>query len=128
MYMRRIEVIFSPKIMLFGVYKKLTFASHAREIAGCVSRKLSSLRRLPNLLDLEGCGILYQSQVRPLIVYCTMIWSKCSNTNFGQLNVIQRRAKHLIDTQTPPGSSCLRGPLRQNVVFFIGEKLSLGSG
>ena len=129
-----VEIKLAPSIRLLGITvdEKLTFASHVREIAARASRKLSSIRRISSLLDHNGCCILYKSQVRPMMEYCPLTWSSCSKSHSDLLEVVQRRAKRLIDSKAPTGSSGLKlQPLQHRrevsalCVFYKVHRLNL---
>ncbi|KAG0716749.1 hypothetical protein GWK47_008954 [Chionoecetes opilio] len=60
-----------------GVDSGLTYTSHVRKVAKDVAWKLSCIRRVAHLLDAQGVGTLYKSQVRSLMEYSPLAWSSC---------------------------------------------------
>ena len=59
---------------------------------------------MSSLLDDIECCILYKSPVRQMMEYCPLTWSSSSKLHSDLFEVVQRRAKRLIDSEAPTGS------------------------
>ena len=92
-------VEFSKEINILGIIidSGLTFASHVKTVAIKAGRKLSSIRRISNILDSNSIKVLYNSQVLPVMEYCPLTWNGCPSSYLQKLDSVRDRAQRLID-------------------------------
>ena len=85
-------------INLLGVKldNQLNFVDHVKELAKKCGKKLSAIRRISYLLNSHGCQVLYNSQVRPIMEYASLVWSSCPPSYLQLLDKIQIKAINLI--------------------------------
>ena len=79
--------------------KHLTFTNHVRDLARKCGSKLACIRRVSHLLDRNGCSVLYNSQIRPLMEYSPLVWSSCPPSYLRLLDRVQERARRLVENR-----------------------------
>ena len=81
-----------------GVFidSKLTWSSHIIHTSKKVSKSIGILNKLKNILDEPTLLNFYNSLVHPYLMYCHIIWGKCSSTNMKKLIVLQKKSVRII--------------------------------
>uniref|UniRef100_A0A0P4VTV9 Reverse transcriptase domain-containing protein n=1 Tax=Scylla olivacea TaxID=85551 RepID=A0A0P4VTV9_SCYOL len=97
-----LELQESVKILGVEVDRGLRFDRHVKHIALKASHRVSSLRRVANLLDRRGRLLLYKAQIRPYLEYAALSWMSCAATHISKLDGIQRRALRLVEAAGAP--------------------------
>ena len=70
----------------------LTFNDHITDICKKSARQLAVLKRLGNLLTLQGKVAIFKSFISSNFNYCPLIWHFCSQCNTNKLEKVQERA------------------------------------
>ena len=85
-------------INLLGVNfdDKLNFIDHVKDMAEKCGKKLAAIRRISYFLNDKGCQVLYNSQVRPIMEYASLVWTSCPPSYLRLLDKIQKKAINLI--------------------------------
>ncbi|XP_063884696.1 uncharacterized protein LOC135113371 [Scylla paramamosain] len=97
-----LELQESVKILGVEVDQGLRFDRHLKHIALKASYRVSSLRRVANLLDRRGRLFLYKAQIRPYLEYAAISWMSCAATHISKLDGIQRRVLRLVEAAGAP--------------------------
>ena len=79
------------------ISKNLCWKSHILAIARSASCKLGFLVRSKHLFSAAQRLILYKSQIRPVLEYCSHVWGGGASTHLAILDSIQRKAVRLVD-------------------------------
>ncbi|KAG0715534.1 60S ribosomal protein L23 [Chionoecetes opilio] len=93
--------------------EKFGIQYHVRKVTKDAAWKLSCIRRVAHLLDAQGVGTLYKSQVRSLMEYSTLAWSSCPPSYLGLLDRVQARAQRLARLKAPEAAAQIIQPLQQ---------------
>ena len=74
----------------------MKFESHIRSIASKGNSRVGIIRKTFCTLNTENFPLLYKSLVRPILEYCTPIWSPFQRKDINELEKVQRRATKLV--------------------------------
>lgn len=74
----------------------LNFESHISNITAKANSRVGLIRRSFTTLNKHNFPILYKSLVRPLLEYCTPVWSPYLKKNISEIEKVQRRATKLV--------------------------------
>ena len=76
--------------------KELKFRSHIRNIVSKANSRVGIIKRTFEYLTIENFKILYKSQVRPVLEYCTDIWYPTYAKDMVEVEKVQKRATKLV--------------------------------
>ena len=93
------DLSFSNSLSLLGVSmsSNLSWKNHIHQVAKNASRRLGILFRARQYFTATQLLILYKSQVRPVMEYCSHIWAGSSACDLAILDRIQSKAVRLIN-------------------------------
>ncbi|KAG0717235.1 hypothetical protein GWK47_054864 [Chionoecetes opilio] len=94
----------SINILGVEVDSRLSFYRHLETVARRSSLRVTQLRRVRHLLDVDGLMRLYMAQVRPVMEYSPLTWMNSTQCHLSLLDKVQRRAECLI--QPTDGQQC----------------------
>ena len=96
---------------------ELTFDNHINYLSKKVSQRLGVLNRIKSCL-------YYDSMIRPILNYASVIWHMCSKENLGNILRLQKRAARLIlDAEPNSASVTLFNRLRW-LPFYIEARIA----
>ena len=78
------------------ISNKLSWTNHVTSIAKRASQRLGALYRVRSYLTKESILYLYKTQIRPILEYCSHLWSRSTATGTALLDRIQNRVNNLI--------------------------------
>ena len=80
-----------------GVYldEKLTWKNHIDHISLKISRGLSIMSRVRNILPLHVILMLYHTMIYPYLTYCNIVWGSAKCSVISKVQVLQKRAIRL---------------------------------
>jgi hypothetical protein len=81
------------------ISNKLSWTSHISCIAKRASQRLGALYRVRSYLTPESVLYLYKTQIRPILEYCSHLWSRSAASGIALLDRIQKRVCKLIGPQ-----------------------------
>ena len=87
------------RVSLLGVTlsNSLGWSTHIRQVARRASQRLGVLFRARAFFNSQQLFMLYKAQVRPVMEFCSHIWSSGPKSDLVILDHIQRKAVRLID-------------------------------
>ena len=91
-------------ILGISIHDDLNWNNHIKALAKSASRRLGVLYRAKKLFSSSQRLILYKAQVRPVMEYCSHVWSGAAASVVGILDRIQRKAIRFIDDELLTGS------------------------
>ena len=88
----------SSNVKLLGVNidSNLTFNDHVSSICAKTGRKLTALRRLVTLLNLDQRRILMKSFIESQFNYCPLVWMFHNRTLNSKIDKLQERALRIV--------------------------------
>ena len=88
----------SSNVKLLGVNidSNLTFNDHVSSICAKTGRKLTALRRLVTLLNLDQRRILMKSLIESQFNYCPLVWMFHNRTLNSKIDKLQERALRIV--------------------------------
>jgi len=93
-----VNVEHSFTVLGVNITDSLKWCSHVKSIARAASRRLGILFRAKRLFSASQRFVLYKAQVRPLLEYCSHIWSGVGNVGLRLLDRVQSKAIRFIDS------------------------------
>ena len=81
-------------LKLLGVTfdRPLYFGQHLRTTALLAARRIGFLRKAFKILDHKGRTAAYKGFVRPMLEYCSLVWSGAADGHLRCLDKVQKRA------------------------------------
>ena len=97
-YFDNTEVTVTNELKILGVTfdSKLTYKKHLGNVSGRAGQKLGALRRVSSKLSMQGCAIVYKSQVRSVMEVSSLAWLGAAPTHLNKLDAVQSRAIKII--------------------------------
>ena len=86
-----IERVHQTKFLGVVIDSGLTWTDHVSRIANKMSRNIGIINKVKNLIDEKSLIQLYNTLVLPYLMYCHLIWGKCSQTNLNRLIRLQKK-------------------------------------
>ena len=86
----------SLHLLGMDISNKLSWTNHVACIAKRASQRLGALYRIRSYLTKESILYLYKTQIRPILEYCSHLWSRSTASGSALLDRIQRRVTNLI--------------------------------
>nr|CAI5850874.1 unnamed protein product [Callosobruchus analis] len=88
----------SIKLLGMNINNNMPWHDHVVTIAKTVSQMLGVLFRCRKLYTPEQLLLLYKTQIRPSLEYCSHVWGCAPKHSLKLMDSIQKRAVRLIDT------------------------------
>ena len=103
----RLNVADVDTIKLLGVTfdRHLHYGQHLRTTALRAARRIGFPRKACKVLDDKGRTAAYKGFVRPMLEYCTLVWSGAADGHLRRLDKVQKRALSLLGQGTIVDSS-----------------------
>ena len=88
----------TPSHKLLGVHldQDLNFDEHVDSVCNKLSKRIGLLRSIKPLLPKQERIILYNSIIKPILMYGSVVWTKTSNENIRRVFRLQKRAARVI--------------------------------
>jgi ribonuclease P/MRP protein subunit RPP40 len=86
----------AEKDLGFTFDKNFTFSTHIHQIISKSNSRVGIIKRTFTSLTKSNFTILYKSLVRPILEYCSQIWSPHLHKDINELEKVQRRATKLV--------------------------------
>ena len=92
------QVKCEDSVVLLGIAidHMLTFNDHITDICKKSARQLAVLKRLGNLITLQGKVAIFKSCISSNFNYCPLIWHFCSQYSTNKLEKVQERALRFV--------------------------------
>ena len=92
------QVKYEDYVVLLGIEidHMLTFNDHNTDMCKKSARQLAVLKRLDNLLTLQGKVAIFKSFISSNLNFCPLIWHICSQCNTNKLEKVQERALRIV--------------------------------
>ncbi|CAG9813541.1 unnamed protein product [Phaedon cochleariae] len=96
--MSGVTIPLKTSIPLLGITisNNLSWENHVRSIAKSASQKLGFLFRARSYFTSSQLLMIYKAQIRPVLEYCSHIWSAEPKHTLKLLDSVQKRAIHLV--------------------------------
>ena len=113
----------NTKFLGVNIDDKLKFKEHVEALAKKLSMGMGIIFRLSPFIPYHLLFTLYYSLMYPHIIYCSSVWSGCSEGNYNRLNRIHKREERLlVNRDRNRHTKCIM-PLKKLFTFMNGVKL-----
>ena len=84
------------KVLGMEVDDDLSFDYRVDNISKKISKRIGILKNINSYLPINERILFYNVMIKPLFMYCSIVWSSCSNDNIMELFKLQKRAARII--------------------------------
>ena len=94
----------SAKLLGLEIDEELTSGEHFDQLCMKLSQRIAVLRKITDLLPLKQRILYYNSMIKPIMSYISVIWTQCDHGSLGRVLKLQKRAARVIlneDLRTP---------------------------
>ena len=76
--------------------RELTFQSHVDKLCKKLSQRIGILKKIRHCLDIKHRVLFYNTIIRPVMDYVSVIWTNCANHCLDRVLKLQKRAARII--------------------------------
>ena len=91
-----IERVYNAKFLGVLIDDKLSWNVHVVHICTKLSRSISIIKKVKNILNSDNLKTLYNSLILPYINYCCQVWGNSSKYLINKLIILQKRAIRIV--------------------------------
>ena len=92
----KLDQTLSHKLLGVHLDQDLNFDEHVDSMCNKLSKRIGLLRSIKHLLPKQERIILYNSIIKPILMYGSVVWTKTSNENIRRVFRLQKRAARVI--------------------------------
>ncbi len=92
-----VERVFENKFLGVVIDRKLCWKPHINFLKNKISKTMANPYKCKNILTLNSLKTLYQSLIKPYIIYCIEVWGHTFTTITKPILLLQKKAMQLIN-------------------------------
>ena len=93
---KQLENVRCVKLLGLGIEHELTFIPHVEKLSKKLSQRIGILKRIKYCLPLKHRLIFYNTMIRPVIDYVSVVWTSCDKHCLNRVLKLQKRAARII--------------------------------
>ena len=82
----------SAKLLGLEIDEELSFVSHIDKLCTKISQRVGILRKIRTYVPFKQRMLFYDSMIRPVMNYVSVIWTSCDQESLGRVLKLQKRA------------------------------------
>ena len=91
-----LELIPRGKLLSLEIDPELSFNSHVEKLCKKLSQCIGRLKKIRSCLPVTQRLLFYNSMIRSVLHYVSLIWTSCDKENLGRVLKFQKRAARVI--------------------------------
>ena len=86
----------SDKLLRLIINSKLNFKEHTDELSRKLAQRIGVLKNIKENLPIRERKLFYNSMIKPIMLYGSIVWDSCSSENIDKIYKLQKRAVRVI--------------------------------
>ena len=117
----------SAKLLGLEIDEELSFVSHIDKLCTKISQRVGILRKSRTYLPFKQRMLFYNSMIRPVMNYVSVIWTSCNQESLGRVLKLQKQAARVILNANNQASSIGLFNKLKWLPFYVEAKVAKSS-
>lgn len=100
-----LEQVDSSRLLGLELDSELTFETHVNYLSKKISQRTGILNKIKSCLPLDQRLLFYNSLIKPIMNYASVVWHTCSKDSMQRILRLQKRAARIVLDAEPRSSS-----------------------